>query len=989
MRKGIKRNITRVFSVILALAMMLSLPGASTLAFAAPSTQFDVHIGIQLEDAEGNAINDATVTLSYSYGGYRHNGQPIMTTSNPDTVMNDGWAEFDFSNVSGNEHVIVTGYTISATGYESVTKTVNDQVHNNRGTSNIKNYYETLQVAAPTYNVTFDNNNGSGSQTVSGVVGGTTLTDVLKSVTEPTKEGYTSEGIIYEWDFWGWGTDGTAASLISDTDNFTITNDMTLMAHYMRKTVGVEEYKVTFNLEDGSEYHVETGVLYNTELSTLLPEAPSKEETVYHGVVTGYTFEGWMVDGAIVPANYLVKGNTTLTACFSAHKVREERYTVIFLNAVGGEFKKVTDVRWGTPYVKVAPLPWEFPSKADSTTATEVIGYSFDGWTTDGETRVTYLESITGDTTYTPAFRDYKKGGLITYELNGGTFGNELAPSSYSYSFYTYTNGYGRIGRVPTPSKFGYDFKGWTISGTKSRSHSSFYTGLVTYTANWEAKSYPLTIKYEYEDGTTAAPTYETSVAYDSTFTKDSPVISYYSASLPTVSGTMVDEKQSRKFRGIEITVVYKIMSYPVTIEYLYEDGTVARQSYVSTMEYGTSDTFESPIIDYYTPSQTSVDVTMTNTDEEVAPAEFKGLSYKVTYTANEYDLTIHYVYAGEEGTKAADDYTAKVKYNSEFSKEAPYIQYFTPHNDPISGVMENTDEETTVEDFKGLEFTVVYEENQVVVYVEYYQDNTDGEPIGFNEVAMGATHLGDADEGEGFAADLTGLNLFRPVYGYQNGRVVFYEAMEMQLRRVALPVAEEVEAPMPTEDLYLSYETPRLMKILYSANNLLLVTFVDGITGDVVKYQNVEYGTAATAPVAEEHDGYTFAGWGPGYDNVTGDLVVTSQYDAIPAPAPAVTILPAPVPEAPAPEAEPEEEPTVIEEEAPALAAEVPAEEASSPEVEITEEEVPLASMEETAHYLFWILLLIILVYSSYAVARSVVRNKKIEELEDRHDRR
>ncbi len=56
-------------------------------------------------------------------------------------------------------------------------------------------------------------------------------------------------------------------------------------------------------------------------------------------------------------------------------------------------------------------------------------------------------------------------------------------------------------------------------------------------------------------------------------------------------------------------------------------------------------------------------------------------------------------------------------------------------------------------------------------------------------------------------------------------------------------------------------------------------VTFKDW-NGTVLKTQeNVVGGTAATAPADPTRDGYTFTGWDKAFDNVTGDLVVTAQY--------------------------------------------------------------------------------------------------------------
>ena len=61
-------------------------------------------------------------------------------------------------------------------------------------------------------------------------------------------------------------------------------------------------------------------------------------------------------------------------------------------------------------------------------------------------------------------------------------------------------------------------------------------------------------------------------------------------------------------------------------------------------------------------------------------------------------------------------------------------------------------------------------------------------------------------------------------------------------------------------------------------AINVYTVTFVDH-NGTVLKTQQVEHGSAATAPEGPGRTGYTFTGWNVAFNPVTGDLTVTAQY--------------------------------------------------------------------------------------------------------------
>jgi hypothetical protein len=59
---------------------------------------------------------------------------------------------------------------------------------------------------------------------------------------------------------------------------------------------------------------------------------------------------------------------------------------------------------------------------------------------------------------------------------------------------------------------------------------------------------------------------------------------------------------------------------------------------------------------------------------------------------------------------------------------------------------------------------------------------------------------------------------------------------------------------------------------------NSYTVTFLDW-DGSVLATDTVDHGGAATAPADPTREGYTFAGWDVPFDNVTGDLTVTAQY--------------------------------------------------------------------------------------------------------------
>ena len=57
------------------------------------------------------------------------------------------------------------------------------------------------------------------------------------------------------------------------------------------------------------------------------------------------------------------------------------------------------------------------------------------------------------------------------------------------------------------------------------------------------------------------------------------------------------------------------------------------------------------------------------------------------------------------------------------------------------------------------------------------------------------------------------------------------------------------------------------------------VVTFVDGLTGQVIETQTVSYGSDAQMPSAPAHVGYTFSGWDDNGKKITSDRTITANY--------------------------------------------------------------------------------------------------------------
>ncbi len=97
---------------------------------------------------------------------------------------------------------------------------------------------------------------------------------------------------------------------------------------------------------------------------------------------------------------------------------------------------------------------------------------------------------------------------------------------------------------------------------------------------------------------------------------------------------------------------------------------------------------------------------------------------------------------------------------------------------------------------------------------------------------------------------------------------------------------AELPEAPMHEGYNFLRYDdngefiTDDITITAEYAMNSYLVTFVDGISGETLSEQNVEYGEAAIAPELNEHEGWHFVGWSEEFSFVSDNITVTAQYE-------------------------------------------------------------------------------------------------------------
>ena len=264
----------------------------------------------------------------------------------------------------------------------------------------------------------------------------------------PTRTGYT---------FLGW----TGEGITTPQPNVTIpkgsTGDKTYIENWK-----LTEYNITMDLNGGSG---QEKVVYTiTDEDFELP-TPTRN---------GYEFVGWTGEGITTPQTSvkIPKGSTGNKAYTANWKVIE--YTIT-LDTNGGP--AVSPIKYTVEDSFTLPYPLR-------------PGYEFVGWTLDGSGMLPAMPLIiyygtTGNLRYKAEWRlaEY----TITMDLDGGSGQEKVVYTITDEDF-----------ELPTPTRNGYEFVGWTGEGITTPQTSvkipKGSTGNKAYTANWKVIRYTITL---------------------------------------------------------------------------------------------------------------------------------------------------------------------------------------------------------------------------------------------------------------------------------------------------------------------------------------------------------------------------------------------------------------------------------------------------------------------------------------------------------------
>ena len=264
----------------------------------------------------------------------------------------------------------------------------------------------------------------------------------------PTRTGYT---------FLGW----TGEGITTPQPNVTIPKGSTGDKTYIENWE-LTEYNITMDLNGGSGQ--EKVVYTMTDEDFELP-TPTRN---------GYEFVGWTGEGITTPQTSvkIPKGSTGNKAYTANWQVIE--YTIT-LDTNGGPV--------------VSPIKY---TVEDLITLPYILrpGYEFAGWTLDGSGMLPFTPLIiypgtTGDLHYKAEWRlaEY----TITMDLDGGSGQEKVVYTITDEDF-----------ELPTPTRNGYEFVGWTGEGITTPQTSvkipKGSTGNKAYTANWKVIRYTITL---------------------------------------------------------------------------------------------------------------------------------------------------------------------------------------------------------------------------------------------------------------------------------------------------------------------------------------------------------------------------------------------------------------------------------------------------------------------------------------------------------------
>ncbi len=659
------------------------------------------------------------------------------------------------------------------------------------------------------------------------------IVDYGSGATAPAEGLEKTETVQYTFAFAGW-----------DKDFANITENTTVNAVY---TETLRRYTVTFTYGDGKTSSVT--VDYGTAATAPTEELEKPETADYF-----YTFAGWDQDFSNV------QGNLTVNALYDEHPFK---CTVTFVYGNGQTSEVIVD------YGTAVTAPTEGLEKAPTTD----YFYTFKGWDQD-------LTQVTDHMTVNALYDEHPFICTVTFVYGDGKT-TEITVRN------------GEAATAPTEgleksatAQYTYTFAGWDQD-------LSSVTANMTVNAIYTETLRQYTVTFVYGDGKTM----EVIVDYGSGATAPTEGLE----KTETVQYTFTFAGWDKDFSNIQgettVNALYTETLRKYTVTFHYGDGKTSSVS----VDYGTAAT--APTEDLEKASTADYFYTFAEWDKD-----FSNITGDLTVTAlyNELPLrcTVTFVYGDGQTSEVVVDYGAAVTAPTEGLEKAETVQYTYAFKGWDQDLTRVTGHMTV---------NALYTETlrKYTVTFTYGDGKSDKVEVEYGKGATAPANTAKAPTAETVYTFQSWDKAFNNITGDLTVNAVYTEAPRKytvtfnygdgKSDKVEVEYGKGATAPTNTDKTATAQYTYTFKSWDKAFNNItgdLTVTaqYTETLRKYTVTFNygdgksdkvTVEYGKGATAPTntdkaADDAYTYTFKSWDKAFDNITGDLTVTAQYDKV-----------------------------------------------------------------------------------------------------------
>ncbi len=699
-----------------------------------------------------------------------------------------------------------------------------------------KDYTATYTSTVNKYLITFENYDGTELQRKEVSYGDTPVYTGAPPVKPSTEQ--------YSYSFNGW-----------DSEIVAVDESKTYTAQFSSTT---NKYLVRFLNEDGTELQNEE-IEYGA-IPVYTGETPTKQSTAQYT----YTFNGWNSEIE------KVTGSKDYTAIYTS---TVNKYLITFENYNGDELQS-SEVEYGqiSSYTGATPIK---PADAEFT-------YTFSGWSPE-------VVSVVGAQTYTAQFSSTVNKYVIRFLNEDGT---ELQSEELEYGSVPVYKG-----EVPTKqptAQYTYTFNGWDseigeVTGSKD------YTATYTSTVN----KYLITFEnYNGEELQSSEVEYGQTPSYTGA-TPEKPADAEFTYTFSDWSPEVVSVVGAQTYTAQFSSTVNKYV-----VRFLNEDGTELQSE---ELAYGATPAYtgETPTKD----ATAQYTYTFNGWDSEIA--EVTGAKdYTATYTPTTNKYTVRFL--NDDGTELQSE---KLAYGATpaYTGETPTKEATAQYTYTFAGWDSEITEVTGAKDY-----TATYSPTTNKYVVRFL--NEDGTELQSEELAYGATpaYTGETPTKEATAqytytfagwdseiAEVTGAKDYTATYTPTTNkylvRFLNYDGTELQKENLDYGVTPSYKGGTPTKPSTAQYTytfngwEPAITSVTgakdYTATytssvNKYEIKFVN-YDGSELQSGEVEYGkTPAYTGVTPTKPGtaqytFTFSGWSPAIEAVTGAQTYTAQFSS------------------------------------------------------------------------------------------------------------